>query len=526
MEVAMNLVKEPIKLDRMVGAENLQTMVEEDVLVPDSKPDIGEVLSVQANINITAKEIVGNKLAVEGVVNFKVLYAPSGSEEPINNVVAAVDFNQEVEMEDVESTMDVKVDYDVEHVDHSILNERKIAVKAILNLTGKVFKSEEIDVLKEVEGVEDIQTLKDVMEYSKVIGENSSQTVLRETYELAEETPEINEFLDEKAMAVMNDVKVTDGKVIIGGIINLNLVYTTEEPRNPIHELKHEIPFTHFVEVPKALNDMKCKADIKVDKVLTDIKKNIEEENKVYDVEIVLKANVEVSDKEKREVLVDAYSPTKNLSLHKSKIKYLKKEDSNSSHTVLKETLEVPEQNPNIIKVFTVNARPMVTDYRLVEDKCVIEGFINTDVLYIADNEEMSVHAFNEEVPFRHSVELSKVSPDMTANIKLSLDDVSYSPINSKQIEVKYNLGAFCELSKDAEMELVVDLEDLGDEEDEDSKASITIYFVQQGDTLWNIAKRYNTTVQEILDANDIEDPENVKVGDYIIIQKTYEYKM
>lgn len=521
----MNLIKEPITLDRMVGAENTQTIVEEDIVVPDSKPDIGDVLSVQANVNITNKKIENNKLEIEGIVKFKVLYSAEDPEQSLHNITTTAGFNQNLEMEEISEDMDVKTEYDIEHVDYNVMNERKVAVKAIMNLMGKTFKSEEVDVLNDIEGVEDIQTLKNVIEYDNSVGTNTAQTVIRETYELDEETPEIKEFVDKEARAVLSDVKVTDGKVILGGNINLNLVYATEEPRNPIQNIKHEIPFTHFVELPQAKAGMECKTDVKVDEVFTDIKKNIEEQNKVYDVEAVLKSEVEVVDKEEKEVLVDAYSPSRNLNIHKSNLAYQKSAGRNNSQTILKESLDIPTDSPNILKVFEVNGRPIVSDYRLVEDKCVIEGLINTDILYIADNDKMSVHGFSEEIPFRQAVEISGVSPDMTANIKLSIDDIEYSKINSKQVEVRYNINACCEVSKDLEMEVVVDIEDLGEELDEDNRASITIYFVQQGDTLWDIAKRYNTTIQNILEANDIEDPENIKPGDYIIIQKTYEYK-
>ena len=37
------------------------------------------------------------------------------------------------------------------------------------------------------------------------------------------------------------------------------------------------------------------------------------------------------------------------------------------------------------------------------------------------------------------------------------------------------------------------------------SLSQLVIYFVQKGDTLWNIAKHYNTTVKSIKDANKLE---------------------
>lgn len=58
-------------------------------------------------------------------------------------------------------------------------------------------------------------------------------------------------------------------------------------------------------------------------------------------------------------------------------------------------------------------------------------------------------------------------------------------------------------------------------EEDGDipeKKASITIYVIGKGDTFWNLAKKYNTTVDDLIKINKIEDPEHIEEGQKLII--------
>ncbi|MCT4566185.1 MAG: DUF3794 domain-containing protein [Maledivibacter sp.] len=523
--MSVGLIKEMLKLDRMVGSENVQALVESDIVVPDSKPDIHNILSAEGNVNISDREIMQGKIVVQGTVSYKILYTSDDQDKLLYSMKASNGFTQNIEMDNIDGMMEPEVNYNIEHMDFGIMNERKISAQTVLNLTGKVFKTEEVDIVKEVEGVEDIQALKDTVTYDNSIGNNSSQTVLRENFELGEDDAEITEVLQVNGNAVINEKKVTDNKVIIGGNVNVNMLYATDEPRNPVHELKHEIPFTHFVEVPKAENDMDCRVDVNIDEVYTDVKKNINEENKVYDVEVVLKANVKVYKKVEKEVLLDAYSPTRKLNIQTNDFKFMKNIGSNSSHAVIKETIDTPNDYPSIFKVFTVKARPVVTDYRMIENKNIIEGFIDTNVLYMADTEEMQVQSFNQEVPFRHYVEVEGMNEDMEADVKLDIQDVDFTAINSKQIEAKFSLNAHSEVNKEYEMNVLINIEDLGEVDDDDNKASITIYFVQEGDNLWDIAKRYNTTVNEILQTNEITDSEEVKAGNKIIIQKNYEYK-
>ena len=47
-------------------------------------------------------------------------------------------------------------------------------------------------------------------------------------------------------------------------------------------------------------------------------------------------------------------------------------------------------------------------------------------------------------------------------------------------------------------------------------KASVTIYVVDKGDTLWDLAKKYNTTMDELVKINELEDPESLIEGQKI----------
>ena len=49
---------------------------------------------------------------------------------------------------------------------------------------------------------------------------------------------------------------------------------------------------------------------------------------------------------------------------------------------------------------------------------------------------------------------------------------------------------------------------------------SMVIYFVKPGDTLWAIAKRFRSTVQDIARVNNIEDANKIYPGQQLFIPK------
>ena len=67
-------------------------------------------------------------------------------------------------------------------------------------------------------------------------------------------------------------------------------------------------------------------------------------------------------------------------------------------------------------------------------------------------------------------------------------------------------------------MNIIDQIENTGEKEQEDY--SVIMYIVKKGDTLWEIAKKYNTTIDEIVRVNGIEDPDVINVGQKIFISR------
>ncbi|MBF8982465.1 DUF3794 domain-containing protein [Lutibacter sp. B2] len=523
--MAVELITDLLKIDQIVGENDNQALVEGEILVPDVKPDISRILSADATVTITKKEAVQDKIIVDGVVSFKILYASENGEYPVYSVNASAGFSQNVDVENTVMGMQCNILSKIEHVDVDIINERKLSIKAVVNLEGKSIETSKMEVLSDMTGLEDVQMLREKITYNDQVGQNTSDLMVREKFEIEEEFLEIAEVIKCNAYALEKEKQVTDGKVIISGILKVNTLYVGYDDNNSLHLLKHEIPFTHFVEVSGAQKGMKSKLSLNVDEVYTDIGENIEGARKVLEIEANVKANVVVNEQEEKEVIIDAYSTSKNLNLEKEKVNLKQMIGENTANMIVKEGINVPSNQPDIFKVCDANATPIITDVSVVEDKVIIEGIIDANVLYLSKDAEQPAHGFRQEIPFRHFVEVEGAKEDMQAEVDMKISDVGYTLVSPEQVEMKINLGAECVVSKSYSISVLKNVEELEEKLDVKSRPSIVIYYAQPGDSLWKIAKRYHTTVEELVKTNDIENPEAIMPGEQIFIQKTYEYK-
>ena len=83
----MELVKENVTVNQVSCKGDTQVLVDEDIIVPDVKPDILKILQLDAVSCITNKEITNGRVNVTGRVDLKILYIPDSDREKIKSII-------------------------------------------------------------------------------------------------------------------------------------------------------------------------------------------------------------------------------------------------------------------------------------------------------------------------------------------------------------------------------------------------------------------------------------------------------
>lgn len=523
--MSVELIKDVFKFEQVVGENVAQANVEGDILVPDTKPDITRVLSVDANVKISKQKVEDGRIAVEGITYFKILYISEKEEQPLYSIDSSAGFEQDIEIEGIDAEMRSEVIVEVEHISFTVNNERKVGIKAIINLIGKCIEEKTVEITNDLEGLEDIQVLKETFQYTDIVGTSKSETLIKDGFELGEDEYEIKEILKWNTVVLERETKITDGKAVVGGVVNLELLYIDEEYDNQLKMIKREIPFTHFVDIADVSDDMQYKLKLSMNELYHDVKENIRGETKIVEIEGIVEIEAKVMDTRSRDILVDTYSLSKELEIIREQIELKENIGMNRSNVLVKETLDVSPDHSPIAEVFSIDIKPILTDYDAVMDKVTIEGVLEVAVMYKAMEEPRSLHSFIQEVPFRHYVEFEGSDEGMEAEVELFIEEIDYSIVNGEQVEAKVNIGAICEVFCTKFIDVISDIEEAEEEIDLKARPSLIIYYMQPDDTLWEVAKTYRTTVQRILDTNQIEDPADIEIGDHIIIEKVHSFK-
>lgn len=126
----------------------------------------------------------------------------------------------------------------------------------------------------------------------------------------------------------------------------------------------------------------------------------------------------------------------------------------------------------------------------------------------ILENKTFDI-AFNNTIPLNEDVKEENVDVDYILKVPSVYLDKS-SIITSFGLDVIARIEDDCSLSQALEI--------YSEPIDEEDFNSMYIYIVKKGDTLWDIAKKYKTTVAKIANINNIENENNISVGEKLLL--------
>ncbi len=141
---------ETIQVEQVVGAEMAQRVVEFDMVVPDPKPDIEQVIDVYVkDVEITSVNVIPDKVIIRGDLSVKIMYVADLADQPVHAFEKAqIRFTRDVQVDGAEKGMDASADVNIEFVDYDFdeTNNRVVHITIVLKFWARVVSTTEMDV--------------------------------------------------------------------------------------------------------------------------------------------------------------------------------------------------------------------------------------------------------------------------------------------------------------------------------------------------------------------------------------------
>lgn len=511
----LDLIKENIELQIQIGkGSNIADPIKEEYLISDTLPDVAKILSVDVARKITKAEVQDGRVAIDADVKFSIIYLSEEEDgRSVNTAVYNNKLSNFIDILGAEQGMLCNVECELEHINPVLVNERKINVEAVFKCSGEVFEQEEFNFVKSVDNRSDIETIKKNEIVNKCIYTGKKTISDKATMEVSMDKSEVDKVLKFDYLIHKKDIKLLDGKIKYSCYLKVDLMYKPADNRE-LYFLNKDIFISAEDDVDVVNSDHDVDFDFKVVGINHDIKQNDLGEDRIIDLNFEVEANTKVSKLEEIEVIEDAYSPERNLELIKERSDFEIRLGEGTTEAIAKDNIKVDGDEP--IQVISSTGKIINLNTEIVGNNVSVTGTLRVKCLYKSANSAVGYDSLEEDLPFTASIEIPGLQPGMKASVNATLESLE-SVIEAGTIAVKGIVSFNAKASYKQAKEYIHSIEE-NDEAIGKKKASVIVYVVQSGDTLWALAKKYKTTMDAIAKANGIELNEDLPIGTKLII--------
>ena len=507
--MAIETLKESICVNQIVGKSKENITIQDDVIIPDIKPDILSTIDVSGTVCVYKKEILEGKIRIDGGIQVYIIYLADDENSVVRSINTVLDFSKTIEIENIDPSKIMESSLELKEIECKIINGRKINVNANLDAVFTIYSNEKVEFVKEIANTEDVQIQKTNECIDLLVGNGNTEVYAKETINI-NNNDNLAEIMKTNINISNSELKTSYNKILVKADANIDLMYLTED--NRINEVNCKIPIMGFIDMQNINDENSYNANFEIKNVI--IKPNSIEEHSIF-IEVEIEIFCNVYEKRNIEVIQDMYSPTQNLNLNQKCITVIEGKNEVTEQISINEKVGLNELKAG--KICNLEIIPRILKERINNERINLEGQLELTILYLSNiNNRLDSRKYN--IPFTAIINAPKVSAnsDITTHIEKVLQKAQLLEDNS--LEVKIELRICCNTFKMKEINVIDSIENL--ENTNENIYSIVVYFVKPGDTLWNIAKKFKSTIKAISTVNGIEDENKIDVGQQLFIPK------
>ncbi len=479
--------------------QSFNLLIEGDVIVPDICPDVKEVLLTDATPQLISSRKSETAVDVSGAVNIHVLYVPEDSNLPCK-IDAKFDF---ADVFPVSVADDVALSLNTEQIEFSLIHSRKLHIKVVVSVSLRTYEMRALSFLADCPEEAPVRVRRKPINVYNVLADTVRDVTICETLEVPTAKPDIDEVVKLSVRAQRGECKIMAGKILLKGTLFVNTLYNGLDTDNGVCHMEHELLFSEVADVPGLTDECMCHVNYQVQNIHYSLHEDASGDMRMVSLDVTLRAEIRASASQEVSVIDDCYSLSGKADVQKETLAVCDVLAEGVSHETVKELMRLPEGTSPSGAVYSLECKPHIHEIEMADDKVHLAGKLTVFALCGRADGENSLCSLVDEFDFSHDVPLDFVCHHAYTECNVDATNISFSLNAASEIEVRCHLEFYSRVICKKEVTAVKGCDIC--EDGADHRSGMVIYFVQRGDSLWDIAKRYQTDESRIANVNHIE---------------------
>lgn len=474
-------------------------------IVPDACPDIFQILYTEADLRLGGKSCLEGACTVSGTICASVFYRGEESDLSVFRMEVTVPFECRVEREGLTPECRLIAEPCLVSADARLLNPRKVLLKAETAVRLLASKPSETQFLSGVSDGEDCaiqQKLRQVRCLCTVSAEER-ELILTDTVHLPGGNAEL---LHVRAQPVCTESRIIGGKLICKGVLQWQALCRGQ---GGTEESRFELPFSAVMEVKAAGED--CL--ITLFPVLTALSCTAGDGNGALTIEATLLMQALVQEERTVQLVCDLYSLGCEVNTEAETLSLQKLEDTRVLPVSLRELAESADPVRRVIGCYA-SVGPVTSAEE--GGQIALSAPVTMTALCVGEADT----PFAVSGVFTATVTLDRPAAS-SVNGACRAAGESYAVPTAGGVEFRLLLSFSAAVVTERKL-AVISSAQLSDRPAQSSDApgpSLVLRPVCRGEQLWDIAKAYRTTVEELVRVNELPD-EDAVAGRLLLIPR------
>lgn len=493
-------LKTSVYVNDTVFCDSSEVAIDVDFTLPDFCPDISKIFKCKAVPRISSKGINGKNINIDGSICLTLLYCDKDGK--IASYEYQYPFAKTLEMTEECASANIKCKIRTEYINCRAVTSRKVDIHGAAGISIKVFKRKCTEIISDFND-DNVELKRGIAPATVPMGFAEKYLIIEEEIKIGDGQPTIKNILRFDANSTVKETKIVKDKAVVKGEVAVNILYCSESNKTP-QCVKTVLPFSQIIDVAGITEE--CTCDTKSEIAFIDVKPrtSVSGENKSFSLTSKILLTCEGYCSNDIAVILDAFSRKYKSEIKQNNVCFQKIIHNISEVYHCKKNIEMEEEVTSVIDLWC-NVQSSTT--RFEKGDMLICGTVIVGMI-VCNSSSDAIYC-EKPIEFEYKYPLGCELCTPYSEPQLEILSCSYTLTSSNNAEVRIELGINAAIYEKREISLISDMSVNCEQTIEcKSKAALTVYFCSEGDCVWDIARNYNASVDEILKINSLEKEE------------------
>ena len=466
-----------------------------EAIVPDACPDILRIVDCCGQVCLTGKQAQDGFAGVSGVIRAAVLYQPEGG-TTLKKLELSLPFSCRAECAAMTQAAEIVASPRLRRIEARALNPRKVLLRVDLAVDLLILQPRERSVCSGVQEGEDggLCQLREQRETYILSAVRERPFSLSETVRLP--AGDGVEILSCRGTAVCGESRLIGSKLIFKGSIDLQLLL--QDASGGLSNHRESLAFSQVMEAAGAGEDSACDMDVE----LTELSwQPAGEDGRSVEIDAELLAQAVVWERRPLWLLRDLYSTSCQTRVQTEELALTRLVDRSVRTQSARELLETAAPAHSAVDCWLSLGQ---VEQQREGDSVSITARVQLTALYL--NDEGQLQSVQRAAQVACQVECPQ---EGECRVRCRWGGEMFAALAAGGVEVRFSLDFFCTVLTRQSVSVAAAGE-LGEKRGarDGEQPSVVLRLAAPGERLWDIAKAYGTTREEIRLANALEEDE------------------